>query len=75
MCEWKPFVDAPKDGREILAIGVLCGDYGYTRDETRKFTMLWDEGHWRVQQALPNYSRSFIPQFYLNIPNDPAIKS
>ena len=68
---WQPIETAPKDGREVLALGLRHGDYGYTDDEKGWTGIRWMNKGWQETKPTGRYSNGFTPTHWMPLPAPP----
>ncbi len=72
MTDWQPIETAPRDGTEIIAWGVMQGDYGYTPDEYTWTGVQWTCAGWSVTKPTGRYFRGFTPTHWMHLPTPPT---
>lgn len=78
---WQPIETAPKDGREIVALGIRRGEWGYADDQVEWTGIRWAEqwvhgehvAGWRETKPTPRYSTGFTPTKWLCVVPPPPV--
>lgn len=71
MADWQPIESAPKDGTEIIAWGMMRGDYGYTPDEPTWTGVRWTNAQWQVTKPTARHFAGFTPTHWTPLPEPP----
>lgn len=67
---WRLIENAPKDGQEIIALGTMHGNYGYTPDEETWTGVCWINNRWQVTKPTGRYFSGFTPFYWIPVPTD-----
>lgn len=66
---WQPIETAPRDGTEIIGLGLMIGDYGYTPDHTTWTGISWCVNGWQTTKPQGRHFCGFVPTHWMPLPH------